>query len=1067
MNGWHSMRSLVSLALAAILLSLAAEAAIRINEVVASNQTGLVDEQGNHPDWIELHNDGAAAVDLADWALSDDARQPRRWVFQSGHLAPGGFLVVHASGDDRQPLPGSPVEPSTLPGLVSRWRAADLPHQNGVLLRASGADRFVRRWPDLTGHGQSAVQDSTSRQPRWIDGPQPVIRFDGVDDLLRVPNVVATNDFTVIAVMAPTAAHEVDPQGANGVGGTSGQRWFLGAFHGGDFGAGAGISAGTNGVSVYEHGSGYMPAVVVAEVSLGSAPTIVALTYRARRPTLSLHGVELPEASESIRALITTPVEIGSGSYGAFQGGIFEVLIFDRALSRSEIRSVELGLAQTYSRPLRDSYHTNFRLSASGEWLGLTRPDGSREDEVQVPRMSRDVAWGRFPDGTDSTYFFAAPTAGSRNSSVTATSALETPHLSQPAGFYADAFSLEIRTSDVDAEIRYTLDGSEPTPESTRYESPLGILNRTFIPARFATISTAANWRAPSGNVFKGTTVRARAFRTNALPSPVSTATYFVDPRARARYSLPVVALSTDPKNFFSAETGIYVIGKAPGGNYSQTGDAWERPVHVEFLETDGSLAFSREAGVRMHGNTSFAFPIKALRLHASNQGGTGPFQHRIFPDLPIHTFERLLLRPSGHDHHLTLMRDGLMQSAARELGLETQGYRPAILFVNGEYWGIHNLQEAFEEGYFANHHPAADAQQVDYLEGYPPGTFVYEGSATHYHALDAFLHTNNLATAGAFDWVRSQMDVDNYRDYKIAEAFYYRWDIGNHRLWRPRYPEGRLRWILFDCDVGFGGFWSEPEPWNFDMIRAVLEPSGSLHGHNNETTVFLLKTLLSNPGFRDDFINRAADLMNASFSFNRFLELIDQMSVEIAPEIAEHAARWRYPSSLSEWNRNVEALRAFARLRPDAMRRHLVDYFGLQGTAKVRLIATPTAGGTLRCNTLGGLPGPTSVWEGTYFRNLPIPVTAIASPGWRFVGWSELPGHDEPDVRLAMTRGCDADRALCPRIARNSGDPGSTTGRRHSAASERSTQRADRRGRIRRPGDLGPAFRHRNQRVW
>ncbi|MCK6499853.1 MAG: CotH kinase family protein, partial [Nitrospira sp.] len=783
-----------------------------------------------------------------------------------------------------------------------------------------------------------------------------------------------------------------------------GQRWLFGAQHGGDFAAGVGVSVGTNGVSLYEHGSGYMPAVKVAENYIGDRPSIVTVVYEARSPGLTLHGAELAPLGESPRAAVTTPTEIGAGSYGAFQGDVLEILIFDRALNRVERRGVELALAARLALPLRSVFHAEFRVAASGEWLGLHRPDGSLADAVEVPAMPADVAWGRYPDGTDTLQFFAAPTPAASNSSEGADSVLEAPRFSRPAGFYAAPFALEIQAAAESVEIRYTLDGTVPTPTSPLYSVPLGILDRTLTPPRLANISTAPSWRAPSGNLFKGTTVRARAFRSRSLPSPVVTATYFVTPRGRARYSLPIVALSTDPKNFFSAETGIYVVGNAQGGNYAQTGAAWERPVHVEFLESDGTLAFSREVGVRMHGNTSFGFPIKALRLHASNQGGVGPFRHRIFPDLPIETFERLLLRPSGHDHHLTLMRDGLMQSAAGEIGLDVQGYRPAIVFLNGEYWGIHNLQEALEEGYFEAHFPGVDADQLDYLEGYPPGTFAYAGSVAHFHRLDSFLRTNEITAPGAFEWVRSQMDVDNYRDYKFAEVFYYRWDIGNHRLWRPRAQDGRLRWILFDCDVGFGGFWSEPEPWNFDMLRAALEPSGSLHGHNNETTIFLLKTLLEHPGFRDDFINRAADLMNSTFASDRFVERIDRMAAEIAPEVAEHTARWRYPASLAEWNRNVGSLRTFARNRPDAMRRHWMEYFGLSGTANVRLAVSPTEGGVLRCNTLEDLPGPTGQWEGIYFRHHPVTVEARAKPGWRFAGWRELPGNEHPTVRLAMT---------------------------------------------------------------
>ena len=83
--------------------------------------------------------------------------------------------------------------------------------------------------------------------------------------------------------------------------------------------------------------------------------------------------------------------------------------------------------------------------------------------------MGRALGRGRFPDGATATYFFATPTPGSRNSSVTADTVLEAPRLSHVAGFYSNAFSLELRTSDSDAEILYTLDGSAPSSASPRY----------------------------------------------------------------------------------------------------------------------------------------------------------------------------------------------------------------------------------------------------------------------------------------------------------------------------------------------------------------------------------------------------------------------------------------------------------------------------------------------------------------------------------------------------------------------------------------------------------------------
>ena len=99
---------------------------------------------------------------------------------------------------------------------------------------------------------------------------------------------------------------------------------------------------------------------------------------------------------------------------------------------------------------------------------------------------------------------------------------------------------------------------------------------------------------------FKLHVVRARAFRTNSLPSAINTASYCVDARGRGRYSLPVVSLVSDRANFFDANRGIYVCGNAPGCNYAQSGDLWERPCHVEFFETNGTRAFAQNSGVRM-----------------------------------------------------------------------------------------------------------------------------------------------------------------------------------------------------------------------------------------------------------------------------------------------------------------------------------------------------------------------------------------------------------------------------------------------------------------------------------
>jgi len=70
-----------------------------INEWMPKNDAALVDEGGLTPDWIELHNPGSAAVDLAGWSLTDDGDKPGLGPLQ-GTLDPGGFALFHADGSE-------------------------------------------------------------------------------------------------------------------------------------------------------------------------------------------------------------------------------------------------------------------------------------------------------------------------------------------------------------------------------------------------------------------------------------------------------------------------------------------------------------------------------------------------------------------------------------------------------------------------------------------------------------------------------------------------------------------------------------------------------------------------------------------------------------------------------------------------------------------------------------------------------------------------------------------------------------------------------------------------------
>lgn len=76
---------------------------ININELMSSNDT-VLDEDGDTPDWFELHNPGVDPVSIDGWVIEDSTST---WSFPDVTIPAGDYLRVFASGKDRKPTDGS------------------------------------------------------------------------------------------------------------------------------------------------------------------------------------------------------------------------------------------------------------------------------------------------------------------------------------------------------------------------------------------------------------------------------------------------------------------------------------------------------------------------------------------------------------------------------------------------------------------------------------------------------------------------------------------------------------------------------------------------------------------------------------------------------------------------------------------------------------------------------------------------------------------------------------------------------------------------------------------------
>jgi hypothetical protein len=165
--------------------------------------------------------------------------------------------------------------------------------------------------------------------------------FDGTDDYVTIGTTGRPADtFSFGGWFKTSVTHEIDAQTDSGVGGVYNQRYVFEPRHGGDLNAGAGLSIGTNGISVYEHGSNYMPATAVYATNLGEDWNHIMIVYNNKQPTIYLNGRAVCTGLSSPRATVYAPVQLGGMAYGYFEGLMDEVRIYNRVLSVAEIKKL-------------------------------------------------------------------------------------------------------------------------------------------------------------------------------------------------------------------------------------------------------------------------------------------------------------------------------------------------------------------------------------------------------------------------------------------------------------------------------------------------------------------------------------------------------------------------------------------------------------------------------------------------------------------------------------------------------------------------------------------------------
>lgn len=597
-------------------------------------------------------------------------------------------------------------------------------------------------------------------------------------------------------------------------------------------------------------------------------------------------------------------------------------------------------------------YHTNFNLKQTeGDWVILSNPSGLVIDSIKIVHMTKsDHSVGRSTNAAPDWKLFTTPTPNANNTGAQ-NFYTPTPVMSVAPGFYTGAQSVTITCSDPTATIRYTTNGNNPIATSTLYSGPI--------------------------NISATTVLRAAAFSTNQT-SFIETNTYFIN----VTHTIPVVSVCSQ---------GVFNL--VANGN--------QTPANVvgsfELFEQDGTFIDEGQGDFNKHGNDSWAYDQRGFDYITRDEFGyAADLEHQIFPESPRDNFQRVMLKPAASDNYSfengAHIRDAFIHtlSIRADMKLDERTWRPCVLYLNGQYWGVYEIREKADDHDYTDYYFGQDKFNLQYLKTWGATWQEYgaPNAQPDWTALRNYIATNNMAVPANFNYVDSLLNWESLCDYFVFNSYVVNqdWLNWNTAWWRGRNPladKKKWRYTLWDMDATFGhyiNYTGIPDPTaNADPCNVENLPNPGGQGH----TDILEKLINENPVVEQYYITRYIDLVNTYFSCNYMNTLLDSMINEITPEMTGQVTKWG--GTFAGWQSRVQQMRDFMNLRCTALEQGLIDCYNLTGPYDVTFNVSPALSGEIKVNSMWA---PTYPWTTSYFGGIATNLVAKPMTGYAFDHW-------------------------------------------------------------------------------
>lgn len=949
---------------------------VRLNEVMTSNNGAVLDDNGNDSDWIELYNGSDGEVDISGYGLSDSKATMVEWAFPAGTRIPAkGYLVVFCSGDaDGGPL-HIPFKLSANEDLILTGSGGKLIESLALVAVAPGAtmarDEQTGTWGENaaptpgypnTEAGAAAYRESlrqsiadngvrigeymvsnattlpggNNEYPDWVElynttDADADLSGCGFSDDLNRPKKWTFPEGTVIPAHGALLIH------------CSGQAGLVG----GQLHAPFALNSYAGDIALADRRGNVLDSVSYTEqqtdISMARVPGGIGEWRSTVQPTPGYPNTE--EGLSAFRSANALPKgavrlsEVMGNNAGSYK---VESSTPDWIeLCNSSDQPVNLsgyGLSDNPKNPAMwqfpdvtiaaggylvvlatgndvrqgDRLETNFGISAAGDVVLLFSPQGELLDKLQMAQAGPDISYGRTQGEL---LYYATPTPGAANGQGSP-GVTGMPAFSALPGVYESAVTLELYAQPGET-VYYTTDSTTPTEGSTRYDRPI--------------------------TIDRNTVVRAMAVREGYLTGGVATGT-FLFKADDADHQLPIVTLVTDPKNLWDDKTGIYAYGenydpdlplgdallsanyykgRSIEGEEAQT--AWERPASFAvFADDTARQAFSQDVSIRIAGGYGRSRAQKGFNIIARSQHGSNSMDYAFFANRPYTAYKSVALRAGAQDQNRSKIRDELSMALLEgsDVNFIYQAYKPYVLYLNGEYWGVYFLKEKRSRFFVAQHESTGDADNMDLLKA---SSRVSHGSNEEWLDLMQYVSSHDLSRSEHYSYVTDRVDVNSFMDYMICELYVGNSDYANIQYYKL--PGGKWKWIYFDFCWG----WNDVDHKTLTLRRGD-KPAGST----------LFNALLKNPQWRDAFCRRFAELMKTVYAPQRVDGFINELYAAVEPEIRREREKFNGETfmggqqlaealgSYDSFQRNIESIRKFAQERPAVIRAQLKSEFGL-----------------------------------------------------------------------------------------------------------------------------------------